>query len=175
MRGREGAVLAAAIALALAAAIAAEARAQDTTRVREVVILHADSLAGEIVGGERVQRLVGNVALRQDSTWLWADRVVRFLDRDEIVFTGRGRIVDAADTLWAASVIYDRRTKTGRARGDVRLSDGDVVVTGGTVEHPASTAAASAAARTRGPCVRPTTCSSSFAAPGDRLDSRAIP
>lgn len=107
----------------------AQSTPQDTTRTREVEILHADSLAGEVVGGERVQRLVGAVALRQDSTLLWADRVVRFLDRDEIRFSGNVRIVDQSDTLWAPTVVYDRRTKTGVATGGVRLSDGDVVVT----------------------------------------------
>lgn len=105
-----------------------ERRHADTTKTREVHIVRADSLAGGVEGGERVQRLVGSVLLRQDSTWLWADRAVRYLDRDEIYFTGRVRIVEQGDSLSADTVRYDRRFKTGQARGRVRLADGDVEV-----------------------------------------------
>lgn len=110
-------------------AAAAAAQPQDTTRTREVQILNADSLSGGVVGGERVQQLVGNVLLRQDSTWLRARRALRYLDRNEILFTGAVRIIDKRDTLWADRVVYDRLNKVGRAHGNVRLSDGEVRVT----------------------------------------------
>lgn len=129
-------------AMALLALVAAvlllprETRAQErtpqteaagTTEVREVA-LEADSLAGGIEDGQRVQRLFGNVRMRQDSTQIWSRRVIRYLDRDEILFTGDVLIVDEGDSLRADTVLYNKRLKTGRARGDVRLTDGEVTV-----------------------------------------------
>jgi len=101
---------------------------EDSTRVREVIIENADSGSGEVVNGERIQRLTGNVRLRQDNTELSADLAIRYLDREEIYFFGHVQIVEEGDSLAADTVRYHERFKTGQARGNVRLSDGDVVV-----------------------------------------------
>ena len=100
----------------------------DPTKVREVIIENADTGSGEIVNGERIQRLSGNVRLRQDDTELHADLALRYLDREEIYFFGHVQIVEEGDSLAADTVRYHERFKTGRARGNVRLSDGDVVL-----------------------------------------------
>lgn len=99
----------------------------DTIRTREVQI-SADLFEGDVVDGERIRRLVGNVELRQEDTRLWARRATQYIDRREILFTGNVLIVERGDTLRADTVLYNSRTKTGRARGAVRLSDGDVIV-----------------------------------------------
>ena len=99
----------------------------DTVRTREVAI-SADRLEGDMVDGELVRRLIGNVELRQEDTRLWARRATQYLDRREILFTGEVLIVERGDSLRADTVLYNSRTKTGRARGGVRLSDGDVIV-----------------------------------------------
>ncbi len=96
--------------------------------VRQVDIIRADSGSGEVVNGEAVRNLIGNVRLRQDSTLLSADRAVQYVDRNEIVFDGSVQIIDRGDSLSARHVFYDTRTKTGKAEGQVRLSDGDVIV-----------------------------------------------
>ena len=92
------------------------------------VDLTAESFTSDVSGGERVNRLFGNVRLRQGETTLWSNRAVQYTERDEILFSERVRIGERGDTLTANSVRYYRRTKTGRARGRVILSDGDVVV-----------------------------------------------
>ncbi len=99
----------------------------DTIRTREVSI-SADLLEGDAADGERIRRLVGNVALRQEDTRLWARRATQYLDRREILFSGDVLVVERGDSLRADTVLYNSRTKTGRARGSVRLSDGDVIV-----------------------------------------------
>lgn len=81
-------------------------------------------------GGERVQKLIGNVQLRQGTTYLNADRAIRFRGRGEILFTGDVLIIDAGDSLWADRVRYDSREKVGRATGQVRVSDGEVLLAG---------------------------------------------
>ncbi len=96
--------------------------------VREVHILHADSLVGGMMQGERVRRLEGNVRLRQDSTFLQAHRVLQYLDRDDISFFGNVSIIDQGDTLRADTVHYNRVSKVGRAGGRVELFDGEVLV-----------------------------------------------
>ncbi len=104
-----------------------DAARNDTTRTREVSI-SADMGEGDVVDGERVRRLIGNVELRQEDTRLWARRATQYIDRREILFTGDVLVVERGDSLRADSVLYNSRTKTGRGRGSVRLSDGDVVV-----------------------------------------------
>ncbi|MDX1530747.1 MAG: OstA-like protein, partial [Rhodothermales bacterium] len=115
--------LAAAVVLALLAPAAAQEADATTTRV--VTIVNADVVTGEVVEGERLRTLVGNVHLRQDSTDLRARRATQFLDRDEIVFEGDVEIADPGDTLSARTVTYDSLTRFGRAEGDVRLADAD--------------------------------------------------
>lgn len=106
----------------------ARAQAPDSARTRLVQILAADSLSGGVVDGERVQRLIGGVRLRQDSTLVFARRATEYGARQEYVFEGDVLIVDAGDTLRADRVRYAARTKIGRAEGDVRLADGEVEV-----------------------------------------------
>lgn len=88
----------------------------------------ADSLSAFMRNGERLQELMGNVFVRQDSTRLRSARALRYLQRDETVFTDRVRIVERGDTLWADTVRYDQQRKIGYARGNVRLTDGDITV-----------------------------------------------
>lgn len=101
--------------------------ARDTVQTREVII-GADLLEREVVDGENVRRLVGNVMLQQEDTRLWARRATQFPNRRDILFTGEVLVVERGDSLRADSVFYNERTKVGRARGNVRLSDGDVIV-----------------------------------------------
>lgn len=112
--------------LVLLALVAAPVSAQG---VRIVTIVNADSVAGEVVDGERVRRLIGNVHLRQDTTDLRAARATQYLDRDLIVFEGNVSIADPSDTLRAARVSYDSARRIGRAEGNVRLADAEAVVT----------------------------------------------
>ena len=106
----------------------------DTVRAggetRRVEIIGADELTGAVENGASVRRLVGNVRLRQEQTRLRARRATQYPGRDEILFVGDVLIVEEGDSLRADRVLYDTRQKIGRARGRMRLSDGEVVITG---------------------------------------------
>lgn len=90
--------------------------------------VNADSLSALERDGERVQELFDNVFVRQDTTRLQSDFALRYLNRDVLLFTGDVVIYERGDTLRADTVRYNKRTKVGRARGNVRLTDGEVVV-----------------------------------------------
>ncbi|MEZ4703208.1 MAG: OstA-like protein [Rhodothermales bacterium] len=114
------------------AAGGAGARAQGLTprdsTEKQVQILNTDRLSRGNVGDDPVQILEGHVRLVQDSTRLWANRVIRYLERDRVVLTGRVMIVERGDSLRADSIVYNTRIKEGRATGNVWLTDGDVDV-----------------------------------------------
>ena len=97
-----------------------------STGGQQRVDVQADSLTERAREGLRIQQLMGNVFVRQDSTRLRSQNAVRFLERDEFLFTGRVVIFERGDTLRADTVRYDRQAKVGRAFGRVHLSDGDV-------------------------------------------------
>lgn len=112
--------------------VAAPVVAQES---RIVTIVNADSVSGEVVGGERLRTLLGRVHLRQDSTDLRARRATQFLDRDEILFEGAVEIADGADTLNAREVTYNSVTRVGNAVGDVRLADVEAELFSRTVTY----------------------------------------
>lgn len=101
--------------------------AADTTTPRRALV-NADSLLAATREGVRIQRLLGNVRVRQDSTRLQSNRAVRYLEQRAYLFIGDVVIVERGDTLRADSVRYDERRKIGRAEGNVRLTDGEVRV-----------------------------------------------
>jgi lipopolysaccharide export system protein LptA len=99
---------------------------RDTTRKRADVA--ADSLVATMVDSTRVQQLFGNVQVDQDSTRIISEQAIRFLQQSAYLFTGDVVLVERGDTLMADTVRYDEQRKIGRARGDVRLTDGDLFV-----------------------------------------------
>lgn len=108
------------------------AAGQDTggkRKTRTVEIVRADSGNGQVIDGETIRRLFGGVFIRQDSTELWADEAIQYVNREKIFFVGNVLIVDKTDSLTADTVWYDTRHKIGTATSQVRLFDGDVVVT----------------------------------------------
>ena len=105
----------------------ADVAGPDTTDP-ERALVRADSLSAVERDGERVQELFDNVRVRQDTTRLRSAFGLRYLNRDELLFTGDVVMYERGDTLRADTVRYNKRTKVGRARSNVRLTDGEVTV-----------------------------------------------
>lgn len=101
--------------------------ADTDTTAPKVANVTGDSLVGMEENGEMVQLYIGNVEGLQDSTYLSADWAKRFVAREQVLLTGDVLIVDKGDSLFADTVFYDELNKIGRAQGNVRLSDGEVV------------------------------------------------
>lgn len=106
--------------------IEADTTERDTTQRRADVA--ADSLIATMVDSMRVQQLFGNVQVDQDSTRIRSNQAVRFLQQREYLFTENVVVFERGDTLKADTVRYDEQRKIGRARGNVRLTDGDLFV-----------------------------------------------
>ncbi|WP_420454891.1 OstA-like protein [Rubrivirga sp.] len=104
-------------------------------QVRRVEILNADYVEVTTDTAGVVRRLVGDVRLRQDTTFLRSDRAVYYESRGEVVMDGAVRILSGRDTLTAAAVTYDSNTKTAVASGAVRLGDGESVVLAPTATY----------------------------------------
>ncbi|MDX1741140.1 MAG: OstA-like protein, partial [Rhodothermales bacterium] len=102
--------------------------AGETDRETKRVGLSGDLMTREQISGEFVARLTGNVYLREDDTVVRANRATQYERRREILFEGNVVIFERGDTLRSRTVLYNRNTKVGVARGDVRLSDGEVLV-----------------------------------------------
>ena len=106
-------------------------------QVRTIEILGADSGETTIDSSGTVRRLVGNVRLRQDTTFLSSRTATVYESRGEAVLDGAVRIVSGRDTLTAASVRYDSNTRTAAATGAVRLGDGESVLLAPVVTYDA--------------------------------------
>lgn len=94
----------------------------------ERALVNADSLSALVRNGERLQQLFDNVRVQQDTTRLRSNFALRYLEREELLFTGDVVIYERGDTLRADTVRYNKRTKVGRAWSNVRLTDGEVTV-----------------------------------------------
>ena len=123
-RWRAGRLARLAVAFVLAGVASGTAAAQ----VRTVEILNADRGETTVDSLGEVQRLEGNVRMRQDTTLLSARQVTYYVTRGEVVLSGDVEIVSGRDTLTSATVTYDSDDKTAVARGAVRLGDGESVL-----------------------------------------------
>lgn len=103
-------------------------RASSDTGTVERAYVSADSLSTFQRGGERLQEMFGDVFVRQDTTRIRSEYALRYLNRDELLFVDNVVIYERGDTLRADTVRYDRATEVGRARGHVRLTNGEVTV-----------------------------------------------
>ncbi len=98
------------------------------SRADTVKIVYAQRINRTSQNGQPVQELIGSVRLLQGITRLSADKVTRFLERDEILLEGRVLIVEETDSVLADRVRYDSASKIGYATGNVNITDGEVDV-----------------------------------------------
>ncbi|PSQ81768.1 MAG: hypothetical protein BRD41_01765 [Bacteroidetes bacterium QS_1_63_11] len=101
----------------------ADSSVSDTGEIDRAYV-NADSLSTFQRGGERLQEMFGNVFVRQDRS----QYALRYLNRDEVLFVDDVVMYERGDTLQADTVRYNRATEVGRARSNVRLTNGDVDV-----------------------------------------------
>ncbi len=105
--------------------------AEADTNEKVVIIEQTKKLSRSTNNGEPIQVLEGDVKLSQpdkDTLHLWAQKVIQYELRDEVLLVGEVLIVQNNDSLSADTVRYFSNVKEGRARGNVRLSDGEVQV-----------------------------------------------
>jgi len=91
------------------------------------VFVEGDSLVGQQNQEEFLQFINGDVRVIYGSTEVNSDRAIRNVTRRKTSFTGNSILIDQGDTLKADALDYDEELDIGRAIGNVRLSDGEII------------------------------------------------
>ena len=91
------------------------------------VFVEGDSLVGQQNQDEFLQFIKGDVGVLYGSTKINSDQAVRNVSKRKTSFTGNSILVDQGDTLTADALDYNEELEIGRAVGNVRLTDGEIV------------------------------------------------
>ncbi|MBM3404172.1 MAG: organic solvent tolerance protein OstA [Bacteroidetes bacterium] len=114
--------------------------AQDTTRI---YLLNANTWKLERTGNLELQKLVGNVILRHDSTFLYCDSA--YLNDDTKHVKAFGHVnIKVSDTLniFGDTLYYNGTTRVARMLNNVRLVDNQTILTTDTLYYDRNTAIA---------------------------------
>ena len=90
--------------------------------------------------GPEVQRILGNVIFRHDSTWLYCDSA--YLNEEKNTVHAFGNVhVKASDTLnlFGDSLRYDGNTKVAKFKSNVKLVDNQTILTTDTLVYDRKT------------------------------------
>lgn len=82
-------------------------------------LIHAESLEREILDGEIIQRIIGNVKFQQDLTTISCDVAEQIVNRGEFTLLGNVNIYDKEQHLQADSLFIYEKEKLQVARGHV--------------------------------------------------------
>jgi len=88
-----------------------------------IVLDHADSLIGLVLGGEEARQLVGNVQFTQGSVVLNCSRAIQYLRSNKVYFEGMVQVRDDSIRMVGQRALYYPGTKTVEAFDRVVLED----------------------------------------------------
>ena len=120
------------LCLALFALLTSQVRAQNPAGNTKIVnLIQADSLAGAVVNGVELKKLIGNVALRQGNVLLYSDLVLQDEKRNTLQAFGNVRIIQGDSvTLTGDTALYYGNTRLAKMTGrTVVLNDGTITLT----------------------------------------------
>ncbi len=101
---------------------------QDSTNKKDVEIIHADKLKFyKDNKGNPIRKMIGNVKLKQDSTFLYCDSAFLMKEKNIVDMYGHVRITDG-DSIEATSnkLNYDGNKKKAKLIGDAVLTDSEM-------------------------------------------------
>ncbi|WNJ18873.1 OstA-like protein [Pontibacter sp. G13] len=97
---------------------------QDSTKTKRIQILYADRLSFEKVNGQGVQKLIGKVRLKQDSTLFMCDSAYLFDNPNRVEAYNRVRVIMSDSIhLYGDKLVYDGETKIADVYGNILLTD----------------------------------------------------
>jgi len=113
------------LSLLLSAGLWAQTTPQDTSRRKEVLVDHADVFEYIQKRDTVLQKLNGNVELRQDSIYMYCDTAI--IQNETKVFARGNVIIQQGDSLnvFSDSAIYDGAIRIAELYGDVILENGE--------------------------------------------------
>jgi len=91
---------------------------------KQVELLHANELEGDVLNGIKVRKLKGEVSFKHNDAIMRCDSAYQYTDRNAIDAWGHVRITQGDSiTLTGNTLNYDGNTKMGVVRGNVLLVD----------------------------------------------------
>ncbi len=103
-------------------------------------LINADELEYSEAGGVKVRKLTGNVQLQQNDVTLFCNQANQLLEQNVVDATGDVRIRQS-DTInvYGNTLHYDGNTKLANLKGNVRLTDGHMVLTTEELDYDVNT------------------------------------
>jgi len=90
----------------------------------KIEILQAQALEGEVINGEEVRKLKGNVIVRQKNLTLYCDSAYQYEERNVVEAFGNARLVNEnGATVTSKRMFYDGNSRQAKAFEDVVLVD----------------------------------------------------
>src|ERR1700741_3131550 len=97
---------------------------------KQVELIQANSLEGDVINGVKVQKVMGNVIFKHNEALMYCDSAYQYQAKNTIDAWGHIRINQGDTiTLTGNTLNYDGNTKTGVVRGNVVLKDRKTTVT----------------------------------------------
>jgi lipopolysaccharide assembly outer membrane protein LptD (OstA) len=95
----------------------------------QIELLSAESLESGLKNGEKYNRILGNVQLKQKDTFLYCDSAHHYKDRNYVDIFSNVRVVQNALTITSNTATYDGNNKIASFKGGVNLRDDKMTLT----------------------------------------------
>lgn len=103
---------------------------KDTVSTKELRIIHADKLQFYTdAQGNAIRKMVGNVQLQQDSTFMYCDSAFLKKEQNTVDMFGHVRITDGVNvTATSDKLNYDGNERKAKLIGNAKLSDAEMEI-----------------------------------------------
>jgi len=97
-----------------------------------LLLIHANTLTNETDGGEVINRLIGDVLLRQGDVTLKSDQVWIYTDQNKVIFADGVHISDSLHTIKSDRIIYQSDVQEFYSPGVFSLIEGETSLSAGS-------------------------------------------
>lgn len=113
------------------------AQSDSTSNTKEVRIIHADKLQFYTdAQGNAIRKMVGNVQLQQDSTFMYCDSAFLKKEQNTVDMFGHVRITDGQNiTAISEKLNYDGNAKMAKLIGKAKLTDSEMEIKSETLYY----------------------------------------
>lgn len=110
------------------------------TQSQPINLINADELEYSQSGGVKQRKLTGNVQMQQNDVTLFCDQANQFMDQNTIDATGNVHIRQS-DTIniYGNTLHYDGNSKIANLKGNVKLTDGHIILTTEQLDYDVNT------------------------------------
>jgi len=115
---------------------------QPQLQTNQVMLLPgSDSIVGDVLNGEKVNKIYGKVSFKQKETYLYADSVYQYRDREVLEAYGNVRINNQADTVTITGNqgTYNGTTRNAKMIGNVVMKDPRMTLTTPSLDYDMNT------------------------------------